>query len=69
VTESGIYTEADLKPFQSRLLELKQIIIEGHSEDGTREDEAREEGLTKLLLAKWDACGTSRIPLLFSPIA
>jgi hypothetical protein len=26
VNESGIYTEADLKPYQSRLAELKQII-------------------------------------------
>lgn len=60
LNESGIYTAADLKPFQTRLLELKSIITSGHSFAGTLgapgEVEEREEGLTKLLLAKWDDC-------------
>lgn len=69
LNESGIYTELDLKPFQGRLFELKEIITNGHSfagsitpiegsskdKDAVKED--REEGLTKLLLAKWDDCG------------
>lgn len=61
LNESGIYTIADLKPFQTRLIELKSIITSGHSFAGTLgapgEVEEREEGLTKLLLAKWDDCG------------
>jgi hypothetical protein len=61
LNESGIYTIADLKPFQTRLVELKNIITSGHSFAGTLgasgEVEEREEGLTKLLLAKWDDCG------------
>lgn len=62
MNESGIYTEADLKPFQERLGELKAIIKSGHGFAGTMEGaqeevEEREEGLTKLLLAKWDDCG------------
>ena len=65
MNESGIYTEADLKPFQERLGELKAIIKSGHGFAGTMEGaqeevEEREEGLTKLLLAKWDDCGESR---------
>jgi len=59
VNESGIYTEADLKPYQSRLAELKLIINEGApSEDDGRDetDRARDTAMTKLLLAKWDAC-------------
>ena len=64
VNESGIYTFADLKPFQSRLVELKAIITNGQGFDASDSDsppgeaEDREEGLTKLLLAKWDDCGT-----------
>ena len=59
VNESGIYTEADLKPYQSRLAELKLIINEGApSEDDGRDetDRARDTAMTKLLLSKWDAC-------------
>lgn len=55
VNESGIYTEADLRPFQTRLAELKQIITEG-SHPSDEEDDTQEEGLTRLLLAKWDIC-------------
>lgn len=78
LNESGIYTELDLKPFQGRLLELKEIITAGHSfesnvtnksspadTNGNEEaKEDREEGLTKLLLAKWDDCGKFLVSLL-----
>lgn len=59
--ESGIYTATDLKPYQSRLAELKQIIVDSHSQDDEEatDEVTAEEGLTKLLLAKWNACGTS----------
>ncbi|TNY24322.1 hypothetical protein DMC30DRAFT_346055 [Rhodotorula diobovata] len=60
LNESGIYTEADLKPYQSRLAELKLIIEEGApSPDDGRDatDRARDSAMTKLLLAKWDVCG------------
>ncbi|GAA5973512.1 hypothetical protein JCM21900_006155, partial [Sporobolomyces salmonicolor] len=61
LNESGIYTEADLKPYQSRLAELKEIINEGHateSGEGPKDAEElqRDEAMTKLMLAKWDAC-------------
>ncbi|GAA5912547.1 hypothetical protein JCM8208_001988 [Rhodotorula glutinis] len=59
LNESGIYTEADLKPYQSRLAELKLIINEGApSDDDGRDatDRARDTAMTKLLLSKWDAC-------------
>ena len=65
MNESGIYTFADLKPFQTRLLELKAIITSGQGFDASDDEQApgeaedREEGLTKLLLAKWDDCGQS----------
>lgn len=66
VNESGIYTPTDLKPYETRLVELKAIITSEHSFSGGLPDggtpaeiEDREEGLTKLLLAKWDDCGTS----------
>lgn len=64
VTESGIYTEPDLRPFQSRLAELKVIIEDGRPKPGlgptqpqSNDDDNREEAMTKLLLIKWDACG------------
>ena len=62
MNESGIYTFADLKPFQSRLVELKAIITNGQGFDAQDNDQApgeaedREEGLAKLLLTKWDDC-------------
>lgn len=56
VTESGIYTESDLKPFQTRLAELKQIITD-HQQPEDEEDAAREAALTKLLMTKWEVCG------------
>lgn len=69
MNESGIYTSADLKPYQSRLSELKSIIKEGDPQNkmdkeerrGTAEecDEEleREIAMTKLMYDKWDACG------------
>ena len=63
MNESGIYTSADLKPFQSRLQELKGIIT---SSTGDRDDELeadKQEGLIKLLLTKWDQCGVSSVRL------
>lgn len=59
VTESGIYTEADLRPYQSRLAELKQIIT-NHSQPEDQEDAARETALTELLMTKWEVCGKWR---------
>ncbi|GAA6006772.1 uncharacterized protein JCM10292_005445, partial [Rhodotorula paludigena] len=59
LNESGIYTEADLKPYQHRLAELKTIIEEGRpAADDPREpaERRRDEAMTALLLAKWDAC-------------
>ncbi|KAM0746953.1 hypothetical protein T439DRAFT_329228 [Meredithblackwellia eburnea MCA 4105] len=54
--ESGIYTEGDLKPFQHRLAELKEIIDNssyGHDEDVEDDKQA---GMTKLMLTKWGQC-------------
>ncbi|GAA6049334.1 hypothetical protein JCM3770_007293 [Rhodotorula araucariae] len=59
LNESGIYTEADLKPYQARLAELKLIIQEGapSADDGRDSTErARDSAMTALLLSKWDAC-------------
>ncbi|GAA6025029.1 hypothetical protein JCM8202_002060 [Rhodotorula sphaerocarpa] len=59
LNESGIYTEADLKPYQSRLTELKQIIEEERTRSTSNPDAAerdRDLAMTDLLLAKWDAC-------------
>ncbi|GAA5926832.1 Cub1p [Sporobolomyces koalae] len=66
LNESGIYTEADLKPFQSRLAELKEIIREGDptasaspsSETLSEQDEEleREKAMTRLILDRWEAC-------------
>jgi hypothetical protein len=64
--ESGVYTETDLKPFQSRLDELKTIIIRDEDKEiaakkeaeveGVPDEELHPEGLTKLLLRKWEEC-------------
>ncbi|BGP17601.1 hypothetical protein JCM10213_001252 [Rhodosporidiobolus nylandii] len=61
LNESGIYTSADLKPYQARLAELKEIIetesVSAHG--GPARDDAekdRDEAMTRLLLAKWNAC-------------
>ncbi|GAA5991086.1 hypothetical protein JCM10908_006533 [Rhodotorula pacifica] len=59
LNESGIYTEADLKPYQSRLSELKQIIEDERARASSTTDAAerdRDLAMTALLLAKWDAC-------------
>lgn len=59
VNESGIYTEADLKPYQSRLAELKQIIEDERARASSMTDAVerdRDLAMTSLLLAKWDAC-------------
>ncbi|GAA5982495.1 hypothetical protein JCM11641_006134 [Rhodosporidiobolus odoratus] len=63
LSESGIFTSADLKPYQSRLAELKEIILTesaaAHSGGGPPKDEQekeRDEAMTKLLLAKWELC-------------
>ncbi|SCZ87484.1 BZ3500_MvSof-1268-A1-R1_Chr2-2g04950 [Microbotryum saponariae] len=56
LTESGVFTEADLKPFQKRLLELKEIIVTGCDSDASPEEGKREEGLTRLLMNKWNDC-------------
>ncbi|KAM0786507.1 hypothetical protein ACM66B_001965 [Microbotryomycetes sp. NB124-2] len=55
LNESGIYTEADLRPYQARLAELKGIIVEGRTPEDA-EDAAQEEALKKLLLSKWAVC-------------
>ena len=49
--ESGVYTENDLKPFQSRLLELRSIIQQNNATD-----ETDEQALVTLLLRKYDGC-------------
>lgn len=59
LNESGIYTEADLKPYQSRLAELKQIIEDERARASSMTDAVerdRDLAMTSLLLAKWDAC-------------
>ncbi|GAA5916614.1 hypothetical protein JCM6882_009180 [Rhodosporidiobolus microsporus] len=69
LNESGIYTSSDLKPYQARLAELKEIITSGEDSadadggnaSGATGDEAqkereRDEAMTRLLLAKWDVC-------------
>jgi len=73
VTESGIYTEPDLIPFRSRLAELKVIIEDGRPKPGigptqphTNVDDIREEGMTKLLLRKWNDCNNLLTRLLDS---
>ncbi|KNZ55097.1 hypothetical protein VP01_276g17 [Puccinia sorghi] len=74
--ESGVYTETDLKPFQSRLDELKVIIIRDEDKeiaakkeaevDGVPDEELHPEGLTKLLLRKWEECNKMLKSLLAS---
>ena len=75
VNESGIYTEADLKPYQARLVELREFIREGdpankdeESRRGTvdemSDERQRDEAMTKLMYEKWDECGTSLSPFL-----
>jgi len=74
--ESGVYTETDLKPFQSRLDELKMIIIRDEDKeiaakkeaevDGVPDEELHPEGLTKLLLRKWEECNKMLKSLLAS---
>jgi hypothetical protein len=74
--ESGVYTETDLKPFQSRLDELKMIIIRDEDKeiaakkeaevDGVPDEELHPEGLTKLLLRKWEEC--SAFSMLCIPV-
>lgn len=62
MNESGIYTETDLKPFQSRLEELKTIITSSpHDQDDELEPD-KQACLTQLLLTKWDQCSSS-LPL------
>ncbi|GAA5835980.1 hypothetical protein JCM5353_002206 [Sporobolomyces roseus] len=68
LNESGIYTSADLKPYQSRLSELKSIIKEGDPQNKMDKEERRgtveecdeelerEIAMTKLMYDKWDAC-------------
>lgn len=59
VNESGIYTEADLKPYQSRLAELKEIINEGRTPlqgSGDPTEMEHDAAMNKLLLHKWDVC-------------
>lgn len=74
--ESGVYTESDLKPFQERLTELKTIIIRDEDKEiaakkeaeveGIPDEELHPEGLTKLLLRKWEACNRMVKSLLSS---
>ncbi|KAA1105215.1 hypothetical protein PGTUg99_013981 [Puccinia graminis f. sp. tritici] len=74
--ESGVYTETDLKPFQSRLDELKTIIIRDEDKEiaakkeaeveGVPDEELHPEGLTKLLLRKWEECNKMLKSLLAS---
>jgi hypothetical protein len=55
MNESGVYTEADLQPFQDRISELKTIIVE----DGDGESETHIDtppAFRKLLLRKLDDC-------------
>ncbi|GAA5895767.1 Cub1p [Sporobolomyces salmoneus] len=69
LNESGIYTEADLKPYQTRLSELKSIIREGDPSNLDRDQEERrgttqeveeelerDKAMTRLMFEKWDAC-------------
>ncbi|GAA6015674.1 hypothetical protein JCM11491_007191 [Sporobolomyces phaffii] len=69
LNESGIYTEADLKPYQSRLGELRDIISDGDPTNQANDSEARrgtsaevqaelerDKAMTKLMYEKWDAC-------------
>ncbi|GAA5997248.1 hypothetical protein JCM5350_001344 [Sporobolomyces pararoseus] len=72
LNESGIYTESDLKPYQTRLTELKEIIKEGDPSNllnpdqdeerrrGTEEEVLqelqRDQAMTKLMYEKWDNC-------------
>ncbi|GAA5829921.1 hypothetical protein JCM3766R1_006702 [Sporobolomyces carnicolor] len=69
LNESGIYTEADLKPYQSRLKELKEIIKDGDPNNLDRDQEERrgtdqevedelerDKAMTRLMFQKWDAC-------------
>lgn len=76
MNQSGVYTETDLMPFQTRLDELKAIIIRDEDKeiaakkeaevDGVPDDELHPEGLTKLLLRKWDDCNRMLKSLLAS---
>lgn len=74
MNESGVYSEADLLPFRSRLEELKGIIVKDKNREaaakreaeveGVADDVIHPEGLTKLLLRKWEACSASLLPSL-----
>ena len=79
MNESGIYTEADLKPYQSRLKGLKEIIKETDPNNLDRDQEERrgtdqevedelerDKAMTGLMFQKWDACGNP-ISLIRSP--
>lgn len=69
MNESGVYAEADLLPFQTRLKELKGIIVTDRDKevaakkeaevDGVADEHIHPEGLTKLLLRKWEHCSES----------
>ncbi|GAA5948830.1 hypothetical protein JCM3765_003917 [Sporobolomyces pararoseus] len=69
LNESGIYTESDLKPYQTRLTELKEIIKEGDPTNSSRDSEERrgteqevleelqrDQAMTKLMFEKWETC-------------
>lgn len=65
LNESGIYTESDLKPFHTRLQELKTVIESGQSSSQTDDQEPpltptsadqHDAPLNKLLLTKWSDC-------------
>ncbi|KAI5477961.1 hypothetical protein MNV49_005753 [Pseudohyphozyma bogoriensis] len=61
LVESGIYTETDLRPFQSRLAELRTIItstppLNATSSADDAELDAEEVELRKFLLSKWESC-------------
>ncbi|CAH7688472.1 hypothetical protein BY996DRAFT_6949290 [Phakopsora pachyrhizi] len=76
MNESAVYSESDLLPFQSRLAELKSIILRDHNKDfsltreaeveGIPDEELHPEGLTKLLLRKWEDCNRLLKSLLSS---
>jgi len=51
MNESAVYNEGDLKPFERRLAELRQII----QQDGEQSKNAK--ALTKLLERQLNECG------------
>lgn len=55
MNESAVYNEADLKPFQKRLAELRQIV----QQDG--EHAKNPKAVTKLLERQLNECGLYRI--------